>query len=71
MPAHPMSLPFSAYRRQVLGLLLLRERLGREVNPVVMTRAEFAAQRAAKERFVERVMREPKLFVLGSADDLG
>lgn len=49
----------------------LRERLGREVNPVVMTLAEFAAQRAAKERFVERVMGEPKLFLMGTASDLG
>ena len=56
----------------VVGVLApLRERLGREVNPVVMSRAEFAAQRASRDRFVARVMREPKLFVIGSADDLG
>jgi predicted nucleotidyltransferase len=57
---------------QVVGAIApLRERLGREVNPVVATRADFAAQCAGKERFVERVMAEPKLFVLGSADELG
>jgi predicted nucleotidyltransferase len=56
----------------VVGVLApLRERLGREVNPVAMSRAEFAAQRASRDRFVARVMREPKLFVIGSADDLG
>ncbi len=49
----------------------LRERLGREVNPVVMSRAEFAAQRARGDRFVLRVMGEPKLFVTGVADELG
>jgi predicted nucleotidyltransferase/DNA-binding HxlR family transcriptional regulator len=57
---------------EVVGALSpLRERLGREINPVAMTRAEFAAQRKRKERFVQRVMTEPKLFVQGSADDLG
>lgn len=57
---------------EVVGaLMLLRERLGREVNPVVMPRAEFDAQRARKDRFVTRVMNEPKLFVIGTADELG
>jgi predicted nucleotidyltransferase len=57
---------------EVVGVLLpLRERLGREVNPVVMSRAELGAQRAGRDRFVERVMAEPKLFVIGSSDDLG
>jgi predicted nucleotidyltransferase len=56
----------------VVGALSpLRARLGREVNPVVMTAAEFAAQRAEKDRFVARVMKEPKLFVIGTPDDLG
>lgn len=57
---------------EVVGALIpLRERLGREVNPVVMPRAEFDAQRARKDRFVTRVMNEPKLFVIGTADELG
>ncbi|TCS68991.1 ArsR family transcriptional regulator [Sulfuritortus calidifontis] len=57
---------------EVVALLSpLRQRLGREVNPVVMTPAEFAAQRKAKERFVTRVLREPKLFLIGTDDDLG
>jgi predicted nucleotidyltransferase len=56
----------------VVGALSpLRERLGREVNPVVMSRAQFAAQRKRKERFLEMVMRESKLFVIGSGDDIG
>lgn len=56
----------------VVGALSpLRERLGREINPVVATPADFAAQRAGGDRFVKRVMEEPKLFVIGVADDLG
>jgi predicted nucleotidyltransferase len=61
----------AGFAEVVAALSPLRDRLGREVNPVVMTRDDFAAQRAGRERFMERVMSEPKLFVIGSADDLG
>ena len=50
---------------------LARERLGREVNPVVMSKAEFRAKRRARDRFISRVLNEPKLFVMGDADELG
>ena len=41
------------------------ERLRREVNPVLMTKAVFDAKLASRERFVARVAREPKIFLLG------
>jgi hypothetical protein len=47
------------------------ERLRREINPVVMTPQEFHAQLKARDRFVLRVAREPKLLIKGDADDLG
>jgi predicted nucleotidyltransferase len=53
----------------VAALAPLRERLGREINPVVMTRAQFTAQR--RERFLKSVMAQARLFVIGSDDDLG
>jgi hypothetical protein len=49
----------------------LRERLGREVNAVAMSRKELDEQRARGDRFVRRVMAEPKLFVIGDDHDLG
>ena len=55
----------------VAALSPLRDRLGREVNPVVMRPAEFAAHRTSGDRFVTRVMQEAKRFVIGAADDLG
>lgn len=55
----------------VAAISPLRERLGRELNPVVMTPEEFGDLREAGERFVERVMGEPKLFLIGANDDLG
>lgn len=57
---------------QVVGVLApLHERLGRIVNPVVMTAAEFQSQHASGDRFVSRLVKEPKLYVIGSADDTG
>lgn len=49
----------------------LHPRLGREVNAVAMTRKEFDAQRASGDRFVRRVIAEPRLFVVGDDDDVG
>jgi len=45
------------------------ERLRREVNPVVMTRAAFETKLASRDRFVTRVAREPKIFLLGDAGE--
>ena len=35
----------------------------------VMTRAAFEAKLASRDRFVARVAREPKIFVLGDAGE--
>jgi predicted nucleotidyltransferase len=48
-----------------------RVRLGREVNPVVMSKDAFWSKRRARDRFVSRVMKEPKIFVIGDASELG
>ena len=47
-----------------------RSQLGREINPVIMTAEEFVAQQEKEDRFVARVLDEPKIFVMGKADDL-
>ncbi len=48
-----------------------RARLGREVNPVVMSADAFRLKQRARDRFVSRVMKEPKIFVIGDAGELG
>lgn len=45
------------------------ERLRRDVNPVVMPKSDFEAKLAARDRFVARVAREPKIFLLGNAGE--
>ena len=43
----------------------VQQMLGREINPVVMTVERFAAQLAEQRRFAVRVLKEPKIFVIG------
>jgi hypothetical protein len=47
-----------------------RELLGREINPTIYSPTEFAKKRASKDHFLTRVLDKPKLFVVGSDDDL-
>ncbi|GFO54089.1 hypothetical protein GMSM_10960 [Geomonas sp. Red276] len=55
----------------VQALAMTHERLGREINPVVMARERFIDKFAAEDQFVRRVVDESKIFLLGGADDLG
>jgi predicted nucleotidyltransferase len=45
--------------------------LARPVNPNLMTRAEWRRKRAQADSFAARIATQPKLFVLGSDDELG
>lgn len=48
-----------------------REKLGRELNPVVMSKASFQKKQRDGDRFISRVLKEPKIFVTGDAGELG
>ena len=48
-----------------------RERLGREVNPVVMTKSAFHNKLKSGDRFVTRVAKEPKIGVVGDTSEFG
>lgn len=48
----------------------VQETLRREMNPVVMTVQKFSEQSVKQDRFVTRVLNEPKVFVMGDADEL-
>jgi predicted nucleotidyltransferase len=45
-------------------------RLSRPINPTVMSVVEWRAKRAQADSFAARVAAQPKLFVIGSDDDL-
>jgi len=46
----------------------LRERLGREVNPVVLKRSEFDDLRQAGDHFVCSILSRPRIDVVGCSD---
>jgi len=45
-------------------------RLQRTVNPSLYSRAEFGGRRRAGNPFIKRVLAQPKLWVIGQADEL-
>jgi len=55
----------------VLALADKQSQLGRDINPVVMTEGEFSSKLAEGEHFVSRIMNEPKIFLIGTENDLG
>lgn len=55
----------------VIALADMNQKLGREINPVVMPYEQFTAKLAAGEQFATRIMSEPKLFLIGDEHDLG
>jgi predicted nucleotidyltransferase len=44
--------------------------VGRELNPVVLSRDEFVRRREASDHLVTSVLKGPRLFVIGDDDDL-
>jgi len=77
MTKQPIEFMFSPYRlgkvkllEVVKALSSVQQTLRREINPVVMTSKKFAEQSAKQDRFVTRVLSEPKVFVIGGEDEL-
>lgn len=58
-------------RRLAALLSGLASRLGREINPHVMSPEEFAERKRQRDHFVTSVLDSPKLFVKGDEHELG
>ncbi|MBE7501870.1 MAG: nucleotidyltransferase domain-containing protein [Verrucomicrobiales bacterium] len=57
--------------RRLASLLAgLAERLGREINPHVLTPDEFLERKARREHFVTALLNSPRLFVKGTEYEL-
>jgi len=57
--------------RDLSGLLSgVEEKIGREVNPHVMSEKEFRSRLKAKEHFMSSVLKGPKILLIGSENDL-
>ena len=48
----------------------LTEKLGREINPYILTPEEFNTRKTESEHFLSQVLKESKLFIIGDVDDL-
>ncbi len=49
----------------------IAEKVGREINPHVMTPQEFSKRRREKDHFVFSVLSAPRIFVKGTDHELG
>ena len=58
-----------SFTKVVAALSELPRKLGREVNPVIMTGKEFA-EKHDSDPFLQRIMKERKIFIMGNANDL-
>jgi predicted nucleotidyltransferase len=61
----------ATFERVVGALAPAGERLRREINPVVMTAGEFRTKLRKGDRFVSRIMQEPKLMLTGDMREFG
>lgn len=61
------SLGLRALTAQLQGV---GEKLGREINPHLLTEAEFRRRKLEKEHFLSSVLDGPRIFVLGGEDEL-
>lgn len=59
-----------SYADVMAALHPLNERLGRDVNPTIYTPAELRKRIDSGSSFVARVWRQPRLWLIGSDDDL-
>lgn len=60
----------ASFPEVAMALGAAQERLGRDVNPTVYPPAEFRAKLRARHHFLTAVLREPRLFIIGSDDEL-
>jgi predicted nucleotidyltransferase len=61
----------ASFPRIVEALAPAAEKLRRDVNPVVMAPATFRTKLKARDRFVSRIAREPRIVLLGDDSELG
>lgn len=61
----------ASFEDVVQALYSTQEALRREVNPIVMSMSEFSRKVLQGDRFVSRIVNEPKIFLKGGSDDLG
>jgi predicted nucleotidyltransferase len=59
-----------SYADSFAALEAASSKLGRAVNPTILTRKEFTRRVKTQEAFLTRVLAQPKVWILGGDDDL-
>lgn len=60
----------AAYPEAIEALSQAERRLGRAVNPTIYKKAELQRKRAAGNSFLERVLQQPRIYLIGTDDDI-
>ncbi len=60
----------ATFGQVVNALYDVQNTLAREINPKVMTRSEWQSKRAEANTFVQELLDQPKIFLMGAANDL-
>jgi hypothetical protein len=58
------------YADIVAALEAASSRLGRKVNPTILTSKEFYKRVKAEEPFLTKVLAQPKVWIIGGESDL-
>jgi len=57
--------------RTLTGLLMdVSGKIGREINPHVLTEKEFLKRKKEQDHFLSQVLKSPKIFIIGAENDL-
>lgn len=59
-----------SFETAVQALATTQPFLKREINPVVMSHERFTKSAEDRDRFISRIMAEPKIFIIGDSSDL-
>lgn len=58
----------ASFAQVVQATYAVQAQLGREINPKVMTPAEWATQRAQGQPFVQELLAKPRILLIGALD---
>lgn len=57
--------------RKLTGLLIeVAGKVGREINPFIFSEKEFIKRKKEQDHFLGQVLESPKIFIVGSEDDI-
>jgi Fe2+ or Zn2+ uptake regulation protein len=59
-----------AYPNLLVSFAELENQLGRTINPTIYTAKEFRTKVDSENSFITRVTEQPKIFLIGSEDDI-